>query len=144
MTAEDKKHAIFRALVEEIVSGKFQIGSRLPTDRELAARFGTSRINVFRALEQLKQQGIIISRKRAGTVVVAMPDAGESQQLLNDSSRTVYCLRSGTPQFVHWDEETMSTLEKIFAAYMEEVCKRELTDIQIKRAIEKEPYWTVV
>ena len=35
-------------------------------------------------------------------------------------------------------------LEKIFAAYMEEVCKRELTDIQIKRAMEKEPYWTVV
>lgn len=35
-------------------------------------------------------------------------------------------------------------LEKIFVAYMEEVCKRELTDIQIKRAIEKEPYWTVV
>ena len=112
MTAEDKKHAIFRALVEEIVSGKFQIGSRLPTDRELAARFGTSRINVFRALEQLKQQGIIISRKRAGTVVVAMPDAGESQQLLNDSSRVVYCLKSATPHFIHWNDRTFTAMEE--------------------------------
>ena len=35
-------------------------------------------------------------------------------------------------------------LEKIFTAYMEEVLHRELPDIQIKRAVEKEPYWTVV
>ena len=35
-------------------------------------------------------------------------------------------------------------LEKIFASYMEEVCKRELPDVQIKRAVEKEPFWTVV
>ena len=35
-------------------------------------------------------------------------------------------------------------LEKIFTSYMEEVLRRELPEIQIKRAIEKEPYWTVV
>ena len=35
-------------------------------------------------------------------------------------------------------------LEKIFTSYMEEVLKRELPNIQIKRAVEKEPFWTVV
>ena len=35
-------------------------------------------------------------------------------------------------------------LEKIFASYMEEVLHRELPNIQIKRAAEKEPFWTVV
>ncbi len=35
-------------------------------------------------------------------------------------------------------------LEKIFAAYMEEVLRRELPEVQIKRAVEKEPFWTVV
>ena len=115
MIGNNKIHAIFRSLVEGIVSGKYEIGQRLPTDKELAESFGTSRINVFRALERLKKCGLINSRKRAGTVVVSIPDPELSQQLLNDSSRTVYCLRSGTPQFVHWDEETMSALEKRLA-----------------------------
>ena len=34
-------------------------------------------------------------------------------------------------------------LEKIFASYMEEVLRRELPEIQIKRAVEKEPFWNV-
>ena len=34
-------------------------------------------------------------------------------------------------------------LEKIFTSYMEEVLRRELPQIQIKRAVEKEPYWTI-
>ena len=35
-------------------------------------------------------------------------------------------------------------LEKIFVSYMEEVLHRELPDMQMKCAVEKEPYWTVV
>lgn len=35
-------------------------------------------------------------------------------------------------------------LEKIFTTYMEEVLRRELPNVQIKRAVEKEPFWTVV
>lgn len=35
-------------------------------------------------------------------------------------------------------------LEKIFTSYMEEVLRRELPELKIKRAVEKEPFWTVV
>ena len=35
-------------------------------------------------------------------------------------------------------------LEKIFTNYMEEVLRRELPEIKIKRAVEKEPFWTIV
>ena len=35
-------------------------------------------------------------------------------------------------------------LEKIFTTYMEEVLRRELPELKIKRALEKEPFWTVV
>lgn len=35
-------------------------------------------------------------------------------------------------------------LEKIFTSYMEEVLRRELPNVQIKRAVEKEPFWTVI
>ena len=115
MIANDKIHAIFRSLVEDIVSGKYSVGQRLPTDKELAGRFATSRINVFRALEQLKRLGLISSRKRAGTVVIAAPNAELSQQLLNDSSRVVCCLKSATPNFVHWNEDTCAALARRLA-----------------------------
>ena len=45
------------------------------TDKELAKSFGTSRIDVFRALERLKKCGLINSRKRAGTVVTTEKSA---------------------------------------------------------------------
>jgi DNA-binding LacI/PurR family transcriptional regulator len=112
MIGNDKIHAIFRTLVEEIASGKYIVGQRLPTDKELAKTFNTSRINVFRALEQLKQLGIISSRKRAGTVVIAMPNAELIQQLLNDSSKVVYCWISSNPQNIHWNNETLDVLKK--------------------------------
>lgn len=35
-------------------------------------------------------------------------------------------------------------LEKIFTSYMEEVLRRELPELKIKRAMEKEPFWKVV
>ena len=35
-------------------------------------------------------------------------------------------------------------LEKIFTTYMEEVLIRELPEIKIKKAVEKEPFWTIV
>lgn len=35
-------------------------------------------------------------------------------------------------------------LEKIFTTYMEEVLRRELPELKIKKALEKEPFWTVV
>ncbi len=112
MILNEKIHAIFRALVENIASGKYVVGQRLPTDKILAESFGTSRINVFRALEQLKKLGLISSRKRAGTIVIAIPDAELTQQLLNDSSREVYCLVSRNPKYIHWDNETLAVLEK--------------------------------
>lgn len=35
-------------------------------------------------------------------------------------------------------------LEKIFSSYMEEVLKRELPQICIRKAVEKEPFWSVI
>lgn len=35
-------------------------------------------------------------------------------------------------------------LEKIFTSYMEEVLRRELPQLKVKTAMEKEPFWTVV
>ncbi|MGK3945910.1 GntR family transcriptional regulator, partial [Streptomyces caeruleatus] len=47
------------ALEAEIVAGSLAPGSQLPTEAELAARFGVNRHTVRRALGALGEQGLV-------------------------------------------------------------------------------------
>lgn len=57
-------------LKEEILSGLHPVGAQLPTEHDLCARFAVSRFTVREALRQLRDDGMIMSRQGAGTVVV--------------------------------------------------------------------------
>ena len=46
-------------LRREILTGQYRIGERMPSERDLAARFKVSRGAVREALSQLEQQGVI-------------------------------------------------------------------------------------
>ncbi len=48
---------------ETLFEGKLQVGDRLPTERELAVQFETSRASVREALRTLEQEGMIHIRK---------------------------------------------------------------------------------
>jgi multiple sugar transport system substrate-binding protein len=56
-------------LLEEILSGRYDGGARLPTEHELCARFGISRTPVKRALSQLADEGVVLRTRRRGTFV---------------------------------------------------------------------------
>ena len=71
---------VSRALKGEIVSGAWPVGSLLPTEDELCARFSVSRYTVREALRRLREEGLVSSRQGAGTVVVP-PPAGDSHAL---------------------------------------------------------------
>jgi len=58
-----------RRIVDEILAGKYSLGDRLPTEREMADLSGMSRITVRRAYAQLEKAGIITRRPSAGTCV---------------------------------------------------------------------------
>ena len=60
---------IYNTLFEEILKGKYSLGGKIPTEFETAERFNASRVTVRRAYAILEQNGIIIRRKRCGTVV---------------------------------------------------------------------------
>jgi DNA-binding GntR family transcriptional regulator len=64
------------ALKEEILSGILPVGAQLPTERDLRARFSVSRFTVREALRQLRDNGLIVSRRGSGSVVghVSAPD----------------------------------------------------------------------
>jgi GntR family transcriptional regulator len=60
---------IARDLTEGIQSGRFPVGSLLPTELELRDRYGTSRHTVRAALHELEQLGLVSRRKNVGTRV---------------------------------------------------------------------------
>lgn len=57
------------ALREEILKGVYVVGDKLPSEDELAARFQVSRHTVREALRHLRTDGLVSSRRGAGTTI---------------------------------------------------------------------------
>lgn len=62
-------YQIMRDLKEQIIAGKLGAGERLPSEAELTARFGVSRVVVRQALSILAEQGLIFRVKGKGSFV---------------------------------------------------------------------------
>jgi DNA-binding GntR family transcriptional regulator len=74
MEAPGYERPLYRKVVEalkrDLLEGRYPIGSRLPTESELCARFDVSRHTVRDALRHLRADGLIASRQGAGTTVL--------------------------------------------------------------------------
>lgn len=60
-------------LREEITAGAFGAGGELPSESALGARVGVSRVTVRRALEVLRDEGLVRSRQGSGWFVAVDP-----------------------------------------------------------------------
>jgi len=68
---------IVRQIKDALFSGKLRAGDRLPTERELAQRFETSRASVREALRTLEPEGLIRVKKGVvGGIFIADGDHG--------------------------------------------------------------------
>jgi len=65
--------SITAALREEIAAGTYAQGSKLPTEAQLALRFGVNRHTVRRALGALAEAGLVQPRRGAGVFVTSVP-----------------------------------------------------------------------
>ena len=65
---------VLQALRRRLAGGKLRPGDPLPTEGELCAAFGLSRITIRRALSVLEAQGLIHRRPGRGTFVAPPPD----------------------------------------------------------------------
>jgi GntR family transcriptional regulator len=68
--ADHRYLQVARTLRKEIVDGVYPVGSQLPTEHELCERFAVSRYTIREALRRLREDNLIASRPRAGTLVV--------------------------------------------------------------------------
>lgn len=64
-----KYREIFEKIVEDITSGHYRPGQRLPSETELVRRYSASRMTVFRAMQELRSAGMVTRRAGSGTFV---------------------------------------------------------------------------
>jgi DNA-binding GntR family transcriptional regulator len=70
-------------LMHHIGTGKYAVGALLPTEMELCQQYGISRHTVREALRRLRDAGLVSSRRRVGTEVVARMPALNYRQPTN-------------------------------------------------------------
>lgn len=68
-----KQDKLAASLRKRIITGKYPPGGQLPTQRELAQRFGVSGTTVQQALLRLAREGFVQARTIRGTTVVDHP-----------------------------------------------------------------------
>lgn len=60
-----------QTLLSEIETGKYPVGSQLPTEFVLCEQFGVSRSTAREAVKRLVQLGLVVRQQRVGTTVIA-------------------------------------------------------------------------
>ncbi|MEN2787262.1 FadR/GntR family transcriptional regulator [Sphingomonas qilianensis] len=70
-------------VVEQLAAGRFAIGSRLPTERELAESYATSRATVREAMVALEMMGVVEMRKGSGIYVASLRMPGAQAEALD-------------------------------------------------------------
>jgi len=73
MQLSSKQHEIIRGIRQRIASGEYSPGSQLPPMTELTRQFNACTMTVQRAMDRLRADGFIYSRRREGNYVSAKP-----------------------------------------------------------------------
>ncbi len=73
MRKAKESDAVYQYVRRAIQTGKFRVGDRIPTERELAADFKLSRPTISRAIRRLVEEGVISRNGKGGSVVKATP-----------------------------------------------------------------------
>ncbi len=96
-----KYERAYQEILERLKSGRYPVGSRIPTESELAGQFDISRVTIRRALDLLVRNGYIKSKQGSGYTV----------QTLSPASDT--CLTSFTDAMLRAGHEPTSRLLSI-------------------------------
>lgn len=84
------------AIELQVLDGQLPIGTRLPAERELAVELGTSRTLIVTALERLRERGLAVSRRGAGTWVTS-PAGGGLEPAMPESPTMIDLARAAPP-----------------------------------------------
>jgi GntR family transcriptional regulator len=90
-------HQIFLALRDQIMHGQLTFGSPVPTELELVAHHGVSRITARRALHELAASGLVERKRRVGTRVVYRTSAVPLEANVDQAVESLIAFGRNTP-----------------------------------------------
>ncbi|WP_432514671.1 GntR family transcriptional regulator [Kineococcus sp. SYSU DK001] len=88
-----------------VVRGNLRPGDRLPTERELAARWGISRAAVRSAIRRLADEGVVYNVQGSGTYVAAPPVVRDLRDLRPFAEAAAAAGRTLRTEVLGWDVE---------------------------------------
>ncbi len=103
-----KHEEISRWLKENITNGVFAIGSKIPSENELAAKFGYSRQTVRQAIGALEAAGILSRTQGSGTYVCRRTEQKPKNATMRIGVITTYLDDYIFPGIIHGIEEVLS------------------------------------
>jgi GntR family transcriptional regulator len=112
---------IEHALREEIGRGAWAVGTELPTEAQLAARFGVSLITVRHALRDLEAAGLIRKRPAKAALVVAATPRRSSWNM-NSFADIVAHTHDAKLDIASWQPETSARAGQVFGLADAERC----------------------
>jgi len=136
-----KYERAYRGILSRLKSGRYPVGSRIPTESELAGQFDISRVTIRRALDMLVRDGYVESKQGSGYTV----------QTLSPPSDT--CLTSFTDAMLRAGREPTSRLISIRQLTADavdggnlppEMQSTEITEVKRLRLVDNIPRMLVV
>ncbi|WP_066192159.1 MULTISPECIES: GntR family transcriptional regulator [Gracilibacillus] len=76
---------VYESLKQDILSLKYNIGEKIPSEQEIADAFSVSRITSKRALEKLVQEGFVKRQRGKGTFVLKTNESAVRSEKENNS-----------------------------------------------------------
>lgn len=122
-----------RLLYQDLASGRYAIGDRLPPERELSAEHGISRPAVREALIALEVQGYVEVRVGSGTYVRRLPGQDEAPDFAITAfelteTRLLFEGEAAALAAQHITDEELDKLDKLVAAIAEENLHTDVTE----------------
>lgn len=90
---------IYRTIKQEISSGKYEVGDKIPTEKEVMSRFSVSRLTAKNAINLLAEENLVQRTPGKGTFVSKLPSqkvlVEQSSSKQSTNSRVIGCVLSG-------------------------------------------------
>jgi GntR family transcriptional regulator, phosphonate transport system regulatory protein len=103
--------SIAATLTQEIAAGGYAPGAKLPTESQLAARFGVNRHTVRRATGALAEAGTVQPRRGAGVFVASLPTDYPLGRRVRFHQNVLESGRSPSRQFLLFQTRNASSTE---------------------------------
>jgi GntR family transcriptional regulator / MocR family aminotransferase len=133
---------IYKQLKNDIVSGAFPYGSKLPSKRILASEIGVSTITIEHAYALLCEEGYTEARERSGFVVIFKQTDGfasseEHEKTVNLTSTNIINNNSSIPSFPV--SLLSKTMRKVLSEYQDVILNKSpnLGIIELRNAIKQ-------